>query len=99
MSRRIAVRREASIGKDELVLKAPAVLFDLDGTLMDSNYEHVAAWRLAFRSDGIEVRNAFLHRCIGMRGTLLISAVLKEIGRAHIEQSGRKLEKLHKAYI
>ena len=57
--------------KDEQA-KMPAILFDLDGTLIDSNYEHVAAWRLALRRVDIEAPNAFLHRCIDMRGDLLV---------------------------
>lgn len=77
----------------------PAVLFDLDGTLMDSNYEHVAAWRLALRHAGVEVPNAFLHHCIGMRGDLLITAVYKEIGKKVNDRAIGKLEKLHKTYF
>jgi len=79
--------------------KAPAILFDLDGTLMDSNYEHVTAWRLALRRAGVETPNAFLHRCIGMRGDLLVKAVYKEIGKNVSERTVGKLEKLHKAYF
>lgn len=84
--------------KEEHQSKMPAILFDLDGTLMDSNYEHVAAWRLALRDAGVEVSNAFLHRCIGMRGDLLIRAVYKEIERARGETVS-KLEQLHKTYF
>jgi hypothetical protein len=47
----------------------------LDGTLMDSNHEHVTGWRVALRRAGVELPNAFLHRCIGMRGDLLVKAV------------------------
>ena len=47
----------------------PAILFDLDGTLMDSNYEHIAAWREAFRTKGLEIPSARIHRCVGMSGT------------------------------
>ncbi len=83
----------------ELVTKAPAILFDLDGTLMDSNYEHVAAWRLALRREKVEIPNAFLHRCIGMRGDLLARAVYKEIGKRPGSESIEELEKLHKAYF
>ncbi len=79
--------------------KAPAILFDLDGTLMDSNYEHVAAWRLALRRANIEIPNAFIHRCIGMRGDLLVRAAYKEIGRRFAKETVAKLEKLHKTYF
>lgn len=77
----------------------PAILFDLDGTLLDSNYEHVIAWRRALRHEGVEVPNAFLHRSIGMRGELLIDAAYKEIGRSLSTKTKEKLEKLHKKYF
>jgi len=77
----------------------PAILFDLDGTLLDSNYEHVLAWRLALRREGLEIPNAFLHRCIGMHGKLLIKAAFKEIGRTMREGTKERLEKLHKRYF
>src|SRR5215469_4766720 len=77
----------------------PAILFDLDGTLLDSNYEHVLAWRLALRREGVEIPNAFLHRCIGMRGELLIEACFKEVGRTLKGKTKARLEKLHKKYF
>ena len=80
-------------------IKTLAILFDLDGTLMDSNYEHVAAWRLALRRRNLEVPNAFLHGCIGMRGDLLVRAVYKETGRRVGDEKIAKLEKLHKAFF
>lgn len=70
------------------------MLFDLDGTLLDSNYEHVLAWRLALRHKGLEIPNAFLHRCIGMRGALLIKATFKETGRTHREGATKLLGRL-----
>lgn len=77
----------------------PAILFDLDGTLLDSNYEHVLAWRRALRHEGVEISNAFLHRCIGMRGELLIKAAFKEIGQTFRDRTRVRLEKLHKRYF
>src|SRR5579871_2012230 len=77
----------------------PAILFDLDGTLLDSNYEHLLAWRLALRREGIEIPNAFLHRCIGMRGELLIKAAFKEIGRTFRDRTKERLERLHRTYF
>ena len=76
-----------------------AILFDLDGTLLDSNNEHVLAWRLALRREGIEIRNAILHRCIGMRGALLMKAAFREIGRTAEEGTKKRLEKWHKKYF
>lgn len=77
----------------------PAVLFDLDGTLLDSNYEYVLAWRLALRHEGLEIPNAFLHRCIGMRGELLIKATFKETGQTPAVGATERLERLHKRYF
>jgi HAD superfamily hydrolase (TIGR01509 family) len=53
----------------------PAVLFDVDGTLVDSNYLHVYAWQRAFDDEGIPVAAWQLHRCIGMDGSKLVSTL------------------------
>jgi HAD superfamily hydrolase (TIGR01509 family) len=45
---------------------------------------------------GATVPNAFLHRCIGLRGDLLIRAVFKEMGKTGVEKASKGLEKLHK---
>jgi HAD superfamily hydrolase (TIGR01509 family) len=55
-----------------------AFLFDLDGTLVDSVYEHVLAWREALEQVGIELSVWRIHRRIGMSGGLLINALLRE---------------------
>jgi beta-phosphoglucomutase-like phosphatase (HAD superfamily) len=57
-----------------------AFLFDLDGTLVDSVYEHVLAWREALEQVGIELSVWRVHRRIGMSGGLLINALLRETG-------------------
>jgi len=44
----------------------PAFLFDLDGTLIDSVYEHVLAWREALRELGIELSTWRIHRGVGL---------------------------------
>lgn len=49
-----------------------AVLFDVDGTLVDSNYLHVHAWRRAFAELAIEVESWRIHRAIGMDGSALV---------------------------
>lgn len=51
---------------------APAVLFDVDGTLVDSNYLHVYAWLRAFAAEEVPVDSWRIHRCIGMDGTTLV---------------------------
>jgi HAD superfamily hydrolase (TIGR01509 family) len=55
-----------------------AVLFDVDGTLLDSNYLHVVAWWEAFRERGHDVSCADIHRAIGRESSDLIEAVLGE---------------------
>ena len=60
---------------------APAFLFDLDGTLVDSVYQHVLAWREALERAGISLSVWRIHRRIGMSGGLLINALLRETGR------------------
>jgi HAD superfamily hydrolase (TIGR01549 family) len=52
-----------------------AVIFDVDGTLVDSNYHHTLAWWHAFREQGYDVPAWRIHRAIGMGGDRLVSAV------------------------
>src|SRR5436309_2133792 len=49
-----------------------AFLFDLDGTLVDSVYQHVLAWREAFQAEGIDLAVWRIHRQIGMSGGLML---------------------------
>jgi phosphoglycolate phosphatase-like HAD superfamily hydrolase len=55
-------------------------VFDVDGTLLDTNYLHVAAWWEAFREHGMDVRSADIHRALGKDSKALVQAV---IGRPH----------------
>lgn len=50
-------------------------LLDVDGTLVDSNYHHVVAWRLAFAQHGVDVPAARIHHAVGMGGDRLVAAV------------------------
>jgi HAD superfamily hydrolase (TIGR01549 family) len=54
------------------------VLFDIDGTLLDSNYHHALAWSRAFQSHGQPVAVWEIHRHIGMGGDRLVAAVAGE---------------------
>lgn len=54
------------------------VLFDVDGTLVDSNYQHTMAWWQAFRRFGHDVPLAEIHRAIGMGGDKLVEHLLGE---------------------
>ncbi len=53
----------------------PAALIDIDGTLVDSNYQHVTSWNHAFRAHGIVIPLWTLHRAVGMGGDRLIAEV------------------------
>jgi HAD superfamily hydrolase (TIGR01549 family) len=56
----------------------PAVLFDLDGTLLDSVYEHVQAWWSTLNDAGILVPKWMIHRRIGMSGKSFVKEMLRE---------------------
>jgi len=53
----------------------PAALLDVDGTLVDTNYQHTVAWLRAFRYHGVLVPAWRIHRHIGMGGDHLVAAV------------------------
>ncbi|WP_201758946.1 HAD family hydrolase [Acidisarcina polymorpha] len=59
----------------------PAFLFDLDGTLIDSVYQHVLAWHEALEEMGLSLAVWRIHRRIGMSGGLLVQALSREIGQ------------------
>ena len=78
----------------------PAFLFDLDGTLVDSVYQHVLAWREALEKTGIELAVWRVHRRIGMSGGLLINALLRETGHRVSAAEARHLQEIHEqAYV
>jgi beta-phosphoglucomutase-like phosphatase (HAD superfamily) len=56
----------------------PAILFDLDGTLLDTVYDHVTAWSTAPASAGIVVPKRKIHRRIGVSGKSLVRQLLRE---------------------
>ncbi len=58
----------------------PVFLFDLDGTLVDSVYQHVLAWKEALDAEGIELSVWRIHRKIGMSGGLFTNQLLRETG-------------------
>jgi len=73
----------------------PAFLFDLDGTLVDSVYQHVLAWREALERAGTRLSVWRIHRRIGMSGGLLANALLRETGRSITQADQRHLQKWH----
>ena len=73
----------------------PAFIFDLDGTLVDSVYQHVLAWREALEKTGIELAVWRIHRRIGMSGGLLLNALLRETGHQVSAAEAAQLQRLH----
>ncbi|HEY2990801.1 MAG TPA: HAD family hydrolase [Candidatus Binatia bacterium] len=73
----------------------PAFLFDLDGTLVDSVYQHVLAWREALEDAGIELAVWRIHRRIGMSGGLLANALLSETGHRVTLAEAARLQRIH----
>jgi HAD superfamily hydrolase (TIGR01549 family) len=72
----------------------PAFLFDLDGTLVDSVYQHVLAWKEALDAEGIELSVWRIHRKIGMSGGLT-NQLLRE---TEVEISQERVERLRRAH-
>jgi HAD superfamily hydrolase (TIGR01509 family) len=74
---------------------APALLFDLDGTLVDSVYQHVLAWHEALSETGIDLAVWRIHRRIGMSGGLMVEALFREIGRAVPPDAAEAAQRRH----
>src|SRR5215207_7558150 len=73
----------------------PAFLFDLDGTLVDSVYQHVLAWRAALEDVGIALSVWRIHRRIGMSGGLFINALLRETEAGVTDEQITRIRALH----
>jgi HAD superfamily hydrolase (TIGR01509 family) len=72
----------------------PAVLFDVDGTLVDSNYLHVYAWYRAFSEAEVEVEAWRIHRSIGMDGSTLLASLAEGAD----DDTRSRLKDLHSQY-
>ena len=75
----------------------PAFLFDLDGTLVDSVYQHVLAWREALEAVGFELSVWRIHRRIGMSGGLFLNALARETGRQLTAADVARVQQTHAA--
>jgi len=75
--------------------RGPAFLFDLDGTLVDSVYQHVLAWREALEQAGIELAVWRIHRRIGMSGGLFLDALGRETGRRLTADDVTRIQQAH----
>ena len=72
-----------------------ALIFDLDGTLVDTVYAHVFAWQRALAERGMAIDGWRIHRRIGMSGGLFTRAVGRELGRALDETEAHALQDRH----
>jgi HAD superfamily hydrolase (TIGR01509 family) len=75
--------------------KDSAFLFDLDGTLIDSVYQHVIAWREALEQVDLSLAVWKIHRRIGMSGGLFVTALRRELGEELDEETLARLPDLH----
>ncbi|MBD8617025.1 HAD family hydrolase [Pseudomonas putida] len=70
-------------------------IFDLDGTLTDSVYQNVAAWKEALDAENIPLAMWRIHRKIGMSGGLMLSALCRETGMELSKKQAERLSRLH----
>jgi HAD superfamily hydrolase (TIGR01509 family) len=76
-----------------------ALIFDLDGTLIDSVYPHTLAWQQALATIGMQCAAWEIHRRIGMSGKLLARTVARQQGRELSDSDIEKLEKKHSSFF
>jgi HAD superfamily hydrolase (TIGR01549 family) len=72
-----------------------ALIFDLDGTLVDTVYAHVFAWQRAFAEAGLPIDAWRIHRRIGMSGGLFARAAPREVGRPLSPDESASLQQRH----
>jgi HAD superfamily hydrolase (TIGR01509 family) len=72
-----------------------ALIFDLDGTLVDTVYAHVFAWQRALDEVGMPVDGWKIHRRIGMSGGLFARAVAREVGRPLSDDEVEEIQRRH----
>jgi HAD superfamily hydrolase (TIGR01509 family) len=77
------------------VTPRPVFIFDLDGTLVDSVYQHVLSWQEALDAEGIELSVWRIHRKIGMSGGLFTNQLLRE---TKVEITGDRIERLRREH-
>src|SRR5438034_5128377 len=73
----------------------PALVFDLDGTLVDTVYVHVFAWQRAFAEAGMPIDGWRIHRRVGMSGGLFARAAGREVGRDLSAEEAEELQRRH----
>jgi HAD superfamily hydrolase (TIGR01509 family) len=73
----------------------PGLIFDLDGTLVDTVYAHVFAWQRALANCGLSIDGWRIHRRIGMSGGLFTRAVARELGRELTDAEAEEIQQRH----
>jgi HAD superfamily hydrolase (TIGR01509 family) len=73
----------------------PALIFDLDGTLVDTVYAHVFAWQRALTEHRMSIDGWRIHRRVGMSGGLFTRAIARELGRELAPDEARSLQERH----
>lgn len=73
----------------------PALIFDLDGTLVDTVYAHVFAWQRALTERDLAIDGWRIHRRIGMSGGLFTRAVARELGRELTDAEAAAVQDRH----
>jgi HAD superfamily hydrolase (TIGR01509 family) len=71
------------------------LIFDLDGTLVDTVYAHVVAWHRALAEAGLPIEGWRIHRRIGMSGGLFARGVAREVGRALDDEEVEAVQRRH----
>lgn len=87
------MRRKRSLKRDDSS-GLPAILFDLDGTLLDTNYQHVNVWSEVLLEAGLRIPLWKIHRRIGMSGKSFLQELLREVPK-HNKVDLNELERRH----
>jgi HAD superfamily hydrolase (TIGR01509 family) len=73
----------------------PSLIFDLDGTLIDTVYAHVFSWQRTLAEAGMAIDGWRIHRRIGMSGGLFTRAVARELGREISPSEADSIQRRH----
>jgi HAD superfamily hydrolase (TIGR01509 family) len=77
------------------MIRMRGLIFDLDGTLVDTVYAHVFAWQRAFEEQGFSIDGWRIHRRIGMSGGLFARAAARELGQDLSAEAEDNLQRRH----
>ena len=76
-------------------MERSALIFDLDGTLVDSVYQHVTIWHAVLRRIGVTVPAVEIHRRIGMTGPMMLDALCGALQLDIASEKRASLESMH----